>query len=140
MLWSLDFAGTGVFSGPVYTFGTSNDGQLVGDWTGDGKTKIGVAQAEANGIDADFILDLNGDGIANLNTERFPFGLVSDIFFRGDWAGNGKDSIGIARPSSGSTLTFALDSNGDRVFDAGDAALSLPGQVSDTVFIGKWKP
>jgi hypothetical protein len=138
--WSLDVAGTGVFSGLVYTFGTSNDGQLAGDWNGDGKTKIGVAQAGTNG-GADFLLDLNGDGVAEPATERFAYGLATDILFRGDWSGNGKDMIGIARPAaSGSALTFALDTNGDHAYDGGDAAFSLPGGSGDTIFIGKWKP
>jgi N-acetylneuraminic acid mutarotase len=139
LLWSLDTAGTGVSNGSAFTFGTSFDVQLFGDWTGDGKAKIGIGQAEANG-GAGFLLDLNGDGIAETSTEHFVYGLASDVLFRGDWTAGGKDNLGVARASGASAVAFTLDSNGNHVYDAGDAAFTLPGQDSDLIIIGKWHP
>jgi N-acetylneuraminic acid mutarotase len=137
--WSLDKAGTGVFGGAVITFGTSLDVPLLGDWNGDGRTKVGAAGPAANGGAAVF-LDVNGDGVFEPATEQFAFGLAGDVIIRGDWAASGKDSLGVARASGASALAFALDSNGDHVYDAGDAVFTLPGRDSDPVFAGKWHP
>jgi hypothetical protein len=136
--WSLDKAGTGVFAGAVITFGTSLDVPLLGDWSGDGRTKVGAAGPAANGGAAVF-LDVNRDGIFEPATEQFAFGLAGDVIVRGDWTAGGKDNLGVARTST-SGLAFTLDSNGDHVYDAGDAAFTLPGHDNDEVFAGKWHP
>jgi N-acetylneuraminic acid mutarotase len=141
--WSLDKAGTGVFAffaGTVITFGTSLDVPLLGDWNGDGRTKVGAAGPAASGAGAAIFLDVNGDWAFEPGTEQFAFGLAGDVIFRGDWAAGGTDNLGVARASGGSALAFTLDSNGDRAFDAGDAVFTLPGRVSDEVFAGKWHP
>jgi hypothetical protein len=135
--WSLDRAGAGVFAGAVITFGTSLDVPLLGDWNGDGRTKVGAAGPAGGG--AAVFLDVNGDGAFEPGTEQFAFGLAGDVIIRGDWAASGADQLGVARTST-SGLAFTLDSNGDHVYDAGDAAFTLPGHDSDEVFAGKWHP
>jgi hypothetical protein len=140
-LWALDYAGTGVFTGTVSGFGDANDAILLGDWTGSGKTKMGGAHPAADGVGADILFFNDFPNLnAEHNLESFPFGLASDIFFRGDWTGNGKDTIGVARPSGASALAFTLDSNGDHAYDAGDQTFTLPGHASDAVFVGNWHP
>jgi hypothetical protein len=138
--WSLDYAGTGVFGGAAITFGTSLDVVLVGDWNGDGRTKVGAAGPAASGVGAAVFLDVNGDGVFEPGTEQFAFGLAGDVIFRGDWTASGTDNLGVARASGASALSFTLDSNGDHVYDADDAVFTLPGRVSDQVFVGKWHP
>jgi hypothetical protein len=137
--WSLDRAGTGVSDGTFITFGNSFDVVLVGDWNGDGRTKVGVAGPSANGVNATVFLDVNGDGIAE-PSEQFAFGLVGDVIFRGDWTASGTDKLGVARSTSATSVGVTLDSNGDHTFDAGDQAFALAGRDSDEVFVGKWHP
>ena len=62
--WILNTTGTGVYStsDKVYTFGLATDSLVVGDWNGDGRTKIGVERPGPNGT-AVFTLDTNGDGV-----------------------------------------------------------------------------
>jgi N-acetylneuraminic acid mutarotase len=139
MRWVLDRAGTGVWDGTFITFGTSFDVVLVGDWSGDGRTKVGVAGPAANGVSATVFLDVNGDGVAE-PSEQFAFGLVGDVIFRGDWTASGTDRLGVARSSSATSVAVALDTNGDHAYDAGDQAFALAGQDSDEVFVGKWHP
>jgi hypothetical protein len=138
--WSLDKAGTGVFGGSFITFGTSLDVPLLGDWNGNGRTKVGVAGPAASGGGAAVFLDVNGDGAFEPGTEQFAFGLAGEVIFRGDWTASGTDNLGVARASGGSALAFTLDSNGDHVYDAGDAVFTLAGRDSDPVFAGKWHP
>ncbi len=60
-----------------------------------------------------FLLDSNGsytwDGTAGSDTLTAPFGVSTDLPVTGDWNGDGKDEIGVWRPS---TRKFLLDSNG----------------------------
>ena len=46
LVWSLDYTGDGVYDGSMFTFGTSYDTLMVGDWNGDGISKIGVARPD----------------------------------------------------------------------------------------------
>jgi N-acetylneuraminic acid mutarotase len=141
LLWSLDHAGTGVYVvGSFFTFGTSLDVVLTGDWNGDGKMKPGVAGPDANGIGVDVLLDLDATGMSNPPTKNYYFGAVNDIVFRGDWTGDGRDKIGVVRPANATTLQFTLDSKGDGTYDASNAVFTLPGQDSAAIFIGDWKP
>jgi len=66
-MWYLDYPGTGTWIGcattpgdatkdACYSFGTAGDIPVTGDWTGNGKTQIGVYR---NGA---WYLDMNGDG------------------------------------------------------------------------------
>jgi len=85
-VWSLDTNGDGVFDAgdSVFKFGLNTDTFVVGDWNGDGRTKIGVVRPGANGV-AVFALDTNGDGQFDANDSVFSFGLNSDKFLIGRW-------------------------------------------------------
>ena len=58
--------------------------------------------------------------------KSLSWGLPGDIPVIGDWNGDGKDDIGIFRPSSG---IWSLDSNGNYIWEVSDKSLSwgLPG-------------
>jgi hypothetical protein len=69
----------------VTTFGLATDQFIVGDWNGDGRTKIGVYRAGPNGS-AVFSLDTNGDGIFEPGIDQVvTFGNASDLFVTGKW-------------------------------------------------------
>jgi hypothetical protein len=59
-----------------------------------------------------FYLDYNGNGVWNgaVTDRRYTFGIAGDLPLSGDWNDDGKDEIGIYRPS---THMFYLDYNGN---------------------------
>jgi subtilase family serine protease len=68
----------------------------------------------------------------------FPFGgIAGDIPITGDWNGNGHTKVGIYRPGNG---LFILDTNGDGVFDAGDAVFNFGAGIdpTDIPVVGDW--
>jgi hypothetical protein len=116
-------------------FGLSGDLPVVGDWTGSGKTRIGVFRPSTG----KWILDLDGNrqiGKCTMDRCISSFGLPGDLPVVGDWSGDGTDKIGVFRPS---TREWFLDLNGNGVFDGCnvDACLSF-GQPGDLPVVGKW--
>ncbi len=118
------------------TFGLPGDRPVVGDWTGDGRIRIGVFR---NG---EWYLDLNGnrkwDGVAG-GDGIFQFGLPGDIPVAGDWTGDGVTKLGVFRcPPLGHTeCTWVLDRNGNRKFDPGDVFLQY-GLAGDLPVVSTW--
>jgi hypothetical protein len=67
-------------------------------------------------------------------------GIPGDIPITGDWNGDGRTKIGIYRPKNG---LFILDSNGNGVFDTGDAVYKFMAnaggpQAGDVPVVGDW--
>src|SRR5262249_57316432 len=110
-IFSLDTNGNGKFdaSDQVFIFGRATDQFLVGDWNGDGRSKIGVVRP--NGATAAFSLDTNGNGKFDAGDSVFNFGLPSDRFVIGDWNGDGRAKIGVVRPDAGRNTGGALGTN-----------------------------
>ena len=136
---TLDTTGNGVLnsSDASFSFGMAGDKFIVGDWNGDGKSKIGVVRNDGQG-GALVILDMNDPGQNNLNNiVQYHFGYVTDSFVVGDWNGSGKDEIGVVRPTSSGEAIWALDTNGDGVFNAGDQVFYF-GLNTDTYLVGNW--
>lgn len=136
---TLDTTGNGVLnaSDPVFSFGQAGDKFIVGDWNGDGKSKIGVVRNDGQG-GALVILDKNDPGQNNPNNVAAShFGYFSDNFVVGDWNASGTDKIGVVRPTSSGVAIWALDTNGNGQFDAGDQVFYF-GLNTDTYLIGKW--
>src|SRR5262249_51635860 len=76
-----------------YVFGRPDATPVVGDWTGDGTTKIGVF------INGEWYLDLNGDGRWDEGDLWPKLGSRDDLPVTGDWDGDGKTDIGIFGPA-----------------------------------------
>jgi hypothetical protein len=87
--WRLDLNGNGLFDGCVVdrcvaSFGRRKKYPVVGDWTGNGTTQIGVFNP-SSGI---WHLDLNNDGVFNgCEVDRCagPFGQSGDLPMVGRW-------------------------------------------------------
>ncbi len=98
-IWYLDMNGNGQWDGEgidvrgVFGIGVPAALPVVGDWNGDGKTKIGIF---SNGI---WYLDMNQnwawDGEATDVSGYFGGGVVNALPVVGDWNGDGKTKIGI---------------------------------------------
>jgi hypothetical protein len=104
--------------------GTPTDGQIsfgggvlnavpvTGDWTGDGKTKIGIY------ADSIWYLDLNNngawEGTPTDGLYYFGGGVTGAVPVTGDWNGTVASKIGIFVPSNGQ---WYLDTNGSGAWD-----------------------
>ncbi len=141
-IWYLDLNGNGAWDGTptdaMYYFGGGVDGAIpvTGDWTGDGKTKIGIY---ANGI---WYLDLNGngawDGTPTDAMYSFGGGVTGAIPVTGDWTGSGTTKIGIFVPGPG---TWYLDLNGNGAWDGTptDALYTFGHLIADAIpATGDW--
>lgn len=137
--WILDYNGNGIYdydgtpSGDrFYGFGgPTNQGYVpvVGDWNGDGKSKIGYYR---NGF---WLLDYNGDGIYNAGDRFFGFGGNPNEYpIVGDWNGDHRTKAGVF-----SNGTFVLDFNGSGGYDAGDKVYNYLSYTSaDRPLVGDW--
>jgi hypothetical protein len=103
--WYLDYNGDGRWSGcgttattdRCYTYGMAGDIPVVGDWSGDGVSKIGLFR---NG---NWYLDYNGDAQwsgcgTTAGTDRcYSYGMAGDMPVVGNWNGEGVVKIGVFR-------------------------------------------
>lgn len=78
-------------------FGQPGDKPVVGDWTGLGRTGIGVF----NPATLTWSLDNNLDGQADITFQLYGMA-ATDIPLVGDWNCSGKDTPGFFRPADGS--------------------------------------
>jgi uncharacterized protein (DUF2141 family) len=114
-LWLLDSNFNHVFDGGdiVTAFGgLPGDIPVVGDWNGDGRSKIGIYRGGT------WLLDYNGNGVWDTpggGDRQYQFGgLPGDIPVVGDWNGTGFSKIGIFR----SGYYWILDTTGAGTFIA----------------------
>src|SRR5439155_21052916 len=131
-----------------FKFGIATDRIVVGDWNGDGKSKVGVFRdgtAFGSPGGAVFTLDINNNHDFDPGTDSVViFGLIRDGLLVGDWNGDGKSKVGVyrdgsaANPPAPGTAYFSLDSNGNLGFDAGVDAGFLFGLTSDQFVGGNW--
>jgi hypothetical protein len=141
-LWILDYNGDGSVNldnpSPEQVFRyTSAPGDIpvVGDWSGDGRTKTGVFR---NGL---WILDYNGDGSVSLENpapqQVFRYtSAPGDIPVVGDWNGDGRTKTGVFRNG-----LWVLDYNADGKVDANpgpDRVIAFDGKAGDTPLVGRW--
>jgi len=52
----------------------------------------------------------------------------------GDWNGDGRTKVGVFRDG----FFWVLDTNGNQIFDSGDAAFAFGGIAGDKPVAGKW--
>jgi hypothetical protein len=139
--WHLDLDASGALDGCeldscAYAFRQPGDLPVVGDWTGTGQKRRGVYRPATRR----WYFDLNGDGdFDRCRTDRCTkaFGAAGDLPVVGDWNGNGKDKIGVFRPSTGKWI---LDLNNSRTvnkcrYDLCIFSFGLPG---DLPVVGDW--
>jgi hypothetical protein len=137
--WYLDFKGDGTWDGGVvdkqYNFGWSDPNVIpvVGDWNGDGRTKIGVY------YQGFWYLDYDGNGVwdGGINDKAYNIGWpapgVTPIV--GDWSGSGTSKIGIYYYGF-----WYLDYDGDGVWNpANDKSYNFGWQATGvTPIMGDW--
>ncbi len=140
-LFVLDYDGDGQLTAAdkVYNLGVgiqAGDVPVVGDWNGDGKTKVGLFRAGFF-----WILDTNGNGVFQQGIDQtFAFGGVAgDVPVVGDWSGTGTSKIGLFRQG----FFWILDYNGNGILDnvnqaGGDQAFSFGGIAGDVPIVGDW--
>jgi len=111
-----------------YTFGTSGDLPVTGDWNGDGKTEIGVVRGGGT-----WFLDMNGNGAWETGIDAiYSFGAPGDKPITGDWNGDGRTKIGVVRGN-----IWFLDMNGNGTSEAGEPIYYF-GDTLDVPITGDW--
>jgi photosystem II stability/assembly factor-like uncharacterized protein len=134
----LDYNGSGTWDGcgtdRCLQIGISGDVPVMGDWTGNGASKVGLFRP----ADGTFYLDYNGNGAWDgCGTDRcLQIGMNGDVPLVGDWNGDGVAKVGAFRPSDG---VFYLDYNGNGVWDGcgTDRCLQI-GKDGDIPLVGDW--
>lgn len=106
---------------------------MVGDWSGNGKTKIGVYRS----INNRWYIDYSGDGKWNSSpTDKlWTFGAATDQQVVGDWTGDGMAKIGVFRPGTG---LWYLDASGNGGWNVGDFLRGPFGLATDKAVAGAW--
>ncbi len=97
---------------------------MIGDWNGDGKSKIGVFK------DGAWRLDYNGNGSL---IKVYSFGTTGSIPVVGDWNGDGKSKIGVFKDGA-----WQLDYNGNGAWNTGTDKEYSFGTTGYTPVVGKW--
>ena len=137
-VFKLDANGDGVIDAadPTFTFGVATDLPLVGDWSGLGFESVGVARATPDGL-AQFILDSDGNNAFDTGDQTFTFGFSNDAVVLGDWNGDGRTKVGVARGLPDGSAVFSLDVKGDGNWGAGDRVVHF-GLATDRFGAGNW--
>jgi hypothetical protein len=136
--WYLDLNGNAQWEGCTTDacryFGMNGDLPVVGDWNGNGISKIGVFRPN----EGRWYLDLNGNGQWDgcVTDGCYYFGMNSDLPVVGDWNGNGISKIGVFRPSEG---RWYLDVNGNAQWEGCTTdGCHYFGMNGDLPITGRW--
>ena len=122
----------------IYNLGVgtqAGDVPVVGDWNGDGRTKVGLFRQGFS-----WILDYNGNGVFEQGIDKtYAFGgQAGDVPVVGDWTGTGTSKIGLVRQG----FFWILDANGNGTFDGTgtgqDLAFPFGGVAGDRPVVGDW--
>jgi hypothetical protein len=135
--WLLDYNGNFVWDGPAIdrqaTWGSPGDTPVVGDWNGNGQTKIGVMTPQAV-----WLVDFNGnftwDGA--IIDRQAHWGSPGDKPVVGDWNGSGQTKFGIFNPTQ---AVWLLDLNGNFAWDGPPVDRQFSwGSPGDIPVLGDW--
>jgi len=114
----------------TFYFGDPGDMPLAGDFDGDGKDTVGIYRPSEDRVYVINALGENGGGLGAADFS-YSFGNPSDVPFVGDFDGDGIDTVGLHRPSTGNVflnnsheggsadVQFVFGDPGDRMI-AGD--------------------
>src|SRR5208283_3678568 len=141
-LFILDTNGNGVLDAGDAVFNlhigkSPGDVPVVGDWNGDGRSKVGYFRQGFL-----WILDTNGNHVFEQGIDQvYAYGGVAgDIPVVGDWTGTGISKVGVFRQG----FLWVLDANGNHQIDApgpgGDYIFGYGGIPGDIPVVGKWSP
>jgi hypothetical protein len=112
----------------------TGDMPVIGDWTGDGNSKVGIYRSSTG----TWYLDANNNGVFDAGDYQYQFGGISgDLGFSGDWLGIAKSCVGIYR-SSGSVWLLDLNCNGTFDNAPADAFFPFGGIAGDLPVVGSW--
>jgi glucose/arabinose dehydrogenase len=115
----------------MFFFGNPGDFPIAGDFNGDGCDTVSVFRATENRI---FIVNTLGEDGGGLGAAEidYVFGNPGDRPFTGDFDGDGTDTVGLHRASSG--LVYFRNSHTQGVADAS----FIFGDPGDIVVAGDW--
>ena len=116
------------------TFGAAGDLPISGDWDGDGKDSIAVYRPSTGETfftndDLSTTLGISNNVSPGIDIVAF-LGVAEDLPIGGDWNGDGRDSLGLWRPS---TAEFILSDD-----NVGLRAVFVFGQTGDQPIVGDW--
>jgi len=114
-----------------FYFGVPGDFPLVGDWNGDGKDTVSIYRRSEGRVYIVNQLGANGGGLGAADLS-YGLGNLGDRPFAGDFDGDGVDSVGLYRRSTG----FIYFRNS---LATGNADLSFfYGDPGDQILAGDW--
>lgn len=118
----------------IAAFGTAGDLPISGDWDGNGKDSVAVyrpSTGETFFTNADLSFMARNPVVKTPGIDFIAFlGIAEDLPFAGDWNGDGKDSLGLFRPS---TTEFILSDDNINL-----RSVFLFGQTGDQPIAGDW--
>ena len=137
-VWTMNTSGSGTFDGTdaITSYGLNTDTFITGDWTGSGKTEIGVVRQTSSGV-LEWILNTTGTGTFNANDTVFFYGQNGDTPVVGDWTGTGTTKIGVVRATTSGVRQWVLNTNGTGAYDGTDAVFFYGSNAAIPV-VGKW--
>ena len=150
--WFLDFNGDGIWNGcgstsvtdRCFAFGLPTDMPVVGDWNGDGISKIGVFRSGNWYLDYPGTGTWVGCGAPGITSQDscIAFGLAGDIPVVGNWNGSadGRPKIGVFRsgnwyldyPGTGTWVGC-----GAPIITSEDSCITF-GLAGDVPIVGNW--
>jgi hypothetical protein len=140
--WYIDANNNGAWDGQfggdaIWNFGLPGDVPVVGDWNGNGTSKIGIFRCPAAGSTTPclWVLDTGNKHAYDPTTATYAnFGLAGDIPVVNNWNGTGNvDQVGIFRGNG----LWIVDSNGSNTWESSDASFSY-GLTGDKPVVGNW--
>jgi hypothetical protein len=133
-VWDGVTAGGGLAGGDaVWNFGLPGDVPVVGDWTGDGISKIGVFRCPASGT-CYWVLDAGNKHYYDPATARLAtYGLPGDKPVVSNWSGGLVDQVGVFRGNG----LWIVDNLGFGTWSPADATFSY-GLTGDYPVVGNW--
>jgi hypothetical protein len=127
-----------------YFFGDPNDLPLAGDFNGDGCDTVSIYRPSEGRV---FVINRLGDGAGGLGTADYAyfFGNPGDKPFVGDFDGDGTDTVGLHRESTGFLYfrTTNTQGNADVAFfygNPGDRMVAADWNADGAESVGIYRP